>query len=111
MIEKIILRYLSENLEVPVYMERQKNEPESFVIVEKTGSSRSNLIETSTIALQSFAKTMLAAAELNEVVKGLMDDIVELDEIVRSEINTDYNYTNTSDKKYRYQAVYDVTHY
>lgn len=111
MIEKIILRYLSENLEVPVYMERQKSEPESFVIVEKTGSSRSNLIETSTIALQSFAKTMLAAAELNEVVKGLMDDIVALDEIVRSEINTDYNYTNTSDKKYRYQAVYDVTHY
>jgi hypothetical protein len=54
---------------------------------------------------------MLKAAELNETVKDLMDDIVALDEIVRSEINTDYNYTDTTKKQYRYQAVYDITHY
>lgn len=111
MIEKVILKYLKDNLAVPVYMEHQKTDPASFVIVEKTGSSRSNLIETSTFALQSYAPSMLGAAQLNEEVKALMDEVVELDEIVRSEINTDYNYTDTTTKQYRYQAVYDVTHY
>jgi hypothetical protein len=81
------------------------------VILEKTGSSRENYIKRSTFAIQSYAPSMLKAAELNETVKDLMDDIVALDEIVRSEINTDYNYTDTTKKQYRYQAVYDITHY
>jgi len=109
MIEEIVLGYLNENLSVPVYMERQKVEVTPFVILEKTGSGRSNYVNKSTFAIQSYADTMYEAAELNEEVKDVMDDLIELDEIVRSEINTDYNYTD--DKNYRYQAVYDVTHY
>lgn len=109
MIEEIVLGYLNENLSVPVYMERQKVETTPFVILEKTGSGRSNYVNKSTFAIQSYADTMYEAAELNEEVKDVMDDLIELDEIVRSEINTDYNYTD--DKNYRYQAVYDVTHY
>jgi len=112
MIEKTVLNYLSEKLvDIPVYMEHQKNDPQTFVILEKTGSSRENYINRSTFAIQSYASSMLKAAELNETVKNLMDDIVALDEIVRSEINTDYNYTDTTKKQYRYQAVYDITHY
>ena len=37
--------------------------------------------------------------------------IIELDDISRCELNTDYNYTDTARKKYRYQAVYDIVHY
>lgn len=54
---------------------------------------------------------MYLAAELNEKVKSAMDEIVELDEVTRCELNSDYNYTDTSRKKYRYQAVFDITHY
>lgn len=112
MIEKTVLNYLTEKLNgIPVYMEHQKQDPQTFVILEKTGSSRENFIQQSTFAIQSYAPSMLKAAELNETVKGFMDDIVSLDEIVRSEINTDYNYTDTTKKQYRYQAVYDITHY
>ena len=112
MIEKTVLKYLSEKLvDIPVYVEHKKQDPQTFVIIEKTGSSRENYINRSTFAIQSYAPSMLKAAELNETVKDLMDDIVALDEIVRSEINTDYNYTDTTKKQYRYQAVYDITHY
>ena len=41
MIEKIAINHLSTALTVPVYMEIPENPPNTFVLVEKTGSSRS----------------------------------------------------------------------
>ena len=60
------------------------------------------------LALQSYGATLYQAAELNEQVKAAMEDIVELDLISRAELNTDYNFTDTQTKRYRYQAVYDL---
>ena len=112
MIEVTILQYLNSlELSATVYTEIPATRPSKFFVLEKTGSSMDNYITRSTFAIQSYAPSMLKAAELNETVKNLMDDIVALDEIVRSEINTDYNYTDTTKKQYRYQAVYDITHY
>lgn len=112
MIEKTIFDYLTAELApVPVYMEQPKNKPGTFVVVEKTGSGRTNFINTATFAVQSYAPTMIAAAELNESVKMVMDNAVELGDITASRLNSDYNYTDTTTKSYRYQAVYDVTHY
>lgn len=111
MIEKIILDYLGTKLDVPVYMERQKTEPKKFVIIEKTGSSRTNMIDSSTVAIQSYATTLYQAAALNEAVKDAMEDIVEEDAIVKVSLNSDYNYTDTTEKIYRYQAVFDLVHY
>ncbi|MEI3522519.1 MAG: hypothetical protein V8Q40_16600 [Anaerosacchariphilus sp.] len=41
-------------------------------------------------------------------MKDAMEDIVELDSISQAELNTDYNFTDTQTKRYRYQAVYDL---
>lgn len=111
MIEKIILDYLSEKLNVPVRMEENPDIQGEYVIIEKTGSGSTNHLKRATIAIKSFAESMYLAAELNEKVKSAMDEIIELDEVTRCELNSDYNYTNTSRKKYRYQAVFDITHY
>ncbi len=111
MIEKTILDYLSENLSVPVSLEVPADPPDSFVVLEKTGSGRENHISTAMIAAQSYAPTLYQAAQLNEEVKAAMDCLIELDEICRSELNSDYNFADTESKRYRYQAVYDITHY
>ena len=110
-IEIIVLNYLNEHASVPVYLERPARKPPSFILVEKTGSGRSNHINEATIAVQSWAPRLTEAAALNEEVKALMDNLIELDSISRSQLNSDYNFTNTADKQYRYQAVYDITHY
>ena len=90
MIEKTILDYLSDCLpDVPVYMEVPADRPAVFVVIEKTGSSRINHIDSATIAVQSYAASLYDAAALN----------------------SDYNYTDTTSKHYRYQAVFDVTFY
>lgn len=111
MIEKVILNYLNENLNVPVFMERPEKDVGEFVVVEKTGSGRTNHIDRATIALQSFGNTLQRAAEINEDVKAIMDTLITLPGVSRSQLNSDYNYTDTQKKRYRYQAVYDITHY
>jgi hypothetical protein len=113
MIEKIVIDYLSKNLtnDVPVYMEHNLNAPSSYVIVEKTGSSEKNHIYNATITIQSYAESLYKAAVLNEEVKALMEDIITESAISNCTLNSDYNYTDTSSKQYRYQAVYDLVHY
>lgn len=111
MIERIILGYLREQLDVDVYMEQPENKSDSYVLIEKTGSRRTNHINDATIALQSYGRTMELAAELNETVKAAVDSMTSLNEISSVRLNSDYNFTDTSRKRYRYQAVYDITHY
>lgn len=112
MIEKTILDYLNNALPVSCYMEMPKGSPHSqFVVIEKTGSSTENHITTSTLAVQSYAQSMYGAAQLNETVKGMMELAYLLPSISRCELNSDYNFTDTGMKQYRYQAVFEITHY
>lgn len=108
MIEKTIYDYLKSCMDVPVYMEKQDSMPETYLLIEKTGSSVSNYIYSATFAIQSYSTSMYKASELNETVKEKMDDLITLPNISKSSLNSDYNFTDTQTKKYRYQAVYDI---
>ena len=113
MIEKTVRDYLDNKLTQPVWMELPKlgTIPDEYVIIEKTGSNRNNHLMSSTFAIQSYAKSLYEAALLNEEVKEAMDSLIELDDVTRASLNSDYNFTDTSKKQYRYQAVYDISHY
>lgn len=111
MIEIVIRKYLASQLDVPVYLERPDNPPESFVLFEKTGSGKSNHILSATFAFQSYAKSMLDAAKLNEKVKDAVEGLLSQNDVYRVQLNSDYNYTDTTTKQYRYQAVFDIGHY
>lgn len=109
MIELTVLHYLESQLDVPVYMEMPEEMPGSFVLLEKTGSGRDNRIDRATFAIQSYSPSMAGAAELNETVKAAMDTMADTENVFRARLNSDYNFTDTSVKRYRYQAVYDLT--
>lgn len=111
MIEKTILDYLGEHLSVPVYMEEPINKPASYVLIERTGSSESDLIESTTLALQSYGASLYDAAVLNMAVKARIKQAVELPSVSAVYINSDYNFTDTETKRYRYQCVAVVTHF
>lgn len=111
MIEKTIYEYLNEKLTVPTGLEAPKEKPEEYVIVEKEGSSLENFLCDSLIAVQSYSSSMYGAALLNEQVKTAMMDMIELDEICSVRLNSDYNDTDPDSAQYRYQAVFDITHY
>lgn len=111
MIEKIILDHLNASLVVPVVLEKPDPIEGTFVFFEKTGSSKSNRLPSSTFAFQSYGTSLYEAASLNEEVKAAVESLVTLDEIASVRLNSDYNFTDTTYKKYRYQAVYDIAHY
>lgn len=111
MIEQTILEHLSGALDVMCVMETPAKAPASFVVVEKTGDSRENLICTAILAVQSYGETLYEAAALNSAVKSAMFTAARLPEIAAVRLNSDYNFTDTSAKRYRYQAVFDVTYY
>lgn len=108
MIETMIFDYLKSKLNVPVYMEVPENPPESFVVIQKTSSGRENYIDNAMMAIQSYAASLAAAAALNQCVKDCMDHAGAIKEISAAKLNSDYNYTDTATKRYRYQAVYDI---
>ena len=111
MIEKVILDYLKAELAVPVYLEEPAVAPNSYVLFEKTGSGRTNRLQSSTFAFKSYAGSLYDSATLNELVKDAVDSLINLDEIGKVKLNSDYNFTDTTTKRYRYQAVFDISHY
>ena len=111
MIETTVLDYLRDRLGVPVTMEVPEGASGTFVVLEKTGSSRQNYIRRATLAVRSYAPTLLLAAQLDDRVIEAMLALPKLDRVAACRLERDYNFTDTETKKYRYQAVFAVTYY
>lgn len=112
MIEKAILDYLNEKLSVSAYMEvPEVEEALCFVVIEKTGGGCSNFVYSATVAVQSYAPTAAGAAFLNDEVIEKMKEIPNyITNIGRCELNSDYNFSSTGQKRRRYQAVFDLAY-
>lgn len=108
MIEATVISYLGTQTGIPTYAERPKQPEAEYLIVERTGSGEENLIRRATIAVQSYADTLLRAAEINKLVETAMRGITTLEDISKCKLNSSYNYTDTESKKYRYQAVFNL---
>ena len=111
MIEVTTLTHMAQELNVPVYMEKPETVPSRYVLIEKIGSNKVNRLQSSTFAFQSYAESMYEAALLNESVKTAAESLATIDEVAGVRLNSDYNFTDTTTKRYRYQAVFDISHY
>ena len=114
MIETILRKFLLDTLqECPeVRLEEPADPPAEMIILERTaGGSEGPGIYSATFAIKSYSGSMLGAAALNEKVKDAMERLPELDQIARCSLNSDYNFTDTKSKRYRYQAVFDILYY
>jgi len=111
MIEVTAIQYLFQNLDVPVCAERPENPDPSYVLVERTASSKHDQISTATLAVQCYAPSLLSAATLCETVMRVMEDFDVLPEISSCDLNSAYNFSDPSTREYRYQAVFDLVYY
>lgn len=110
MIEKTVIQYLDMADGIHAYAERPKTPEGEYLLVERTGGSSRNGILRATIVVQSWADSLLRAAEWNRKVEKRMAQIPTLTNISSCKLNSSYNYTDTESKKYRYQAVFDITY-
>lgn len=114
MILEKVISYLnaSNDISVSAYAETPQDRPESYIVIEQIAGSEQNQLLTTRLAVQSIdTRSLYNAALLNEKVKKAMNDIVALDAVSGVRLNSDYNFTNTATKEYRYQAVFDIYHY
>ena len=115
MIEKTILDYLNGVLDVPVLMELPEvpsadfpTFPEKIVTIELVGKNKANHVCTASVAFQSHAKSLYEAAELDEAVRDAVENMPALPSIGSAKLTSNYNFTDTRTKRYRYQCVYDI---
>ena len=48
---------------------------------------------------------------MQQEYKEAMEKIIERNDTSKCELNSDYNYTDTARKRYRYQAVFDIVYF
>jgi len=112
-IEAVIIDYLQgadiSGIGSDVYAETPVDEPDEYILVEKTGGPMEDGITHATIAIQSFsAQSLLRAAEIDEALKDAMESLPDYTDVYGCTLNSDYNYTDPTTRMYRYQAVFVV---
>lgn len=110
-IEQTVIEYLDGVMTVDVHAEKPDGLPGKFILVERLRGSYSDKINTVAIAVQSYADSLLDAAEIDAAVFEAMKSIVMLDRVGGCRLENRYNFTDISEKKYRYQSVYEIRYF
>lgn len=109
MIETKILDYLTQKTDVFVGVEMPGDKSE-FVLLEKIGRKKRDWIITDAFMFQSYAGSLARVIEIDEAVQEAMDKFAETPGISACRLSSNYNFTDTRYKKYRYQCTYEITH-
>lgn len=116
-IEEVLIKFLQDqNIDTVgtnVYAMTPKQPLEgNYIVIDKTGGANQNRISRATIAVQSISsESLYEAAQINEAVIDAMGDFPgSVTNVFGCHLQADYNFTNTTTKQYRYQAVYDITY-
>lgn len=116
MIEEKLIDYLANaglSVGANIFAEVPFEPPDEYIVIEKTGSGRTDRIDRAMVAIQSIVKrrsdnSVLRAMQINEEIKTAMDSFAEEDDIFSCSLNSDYNFTNSKTQEYRYQAVFNI---
>lgn len=113
MIEIDVLEYLQgreiDGIGRNIFCEVPVDKPEEYIIVEKTAGGESDYIREAMVAVQSISsESLYRAMEINEAVKEAMSEMTDTEPAFSCQLNTDYNYTDTRTREYRYQAVFHI---
>lgn len=111
MIEKIIRDYLLTVLSVPVYIEVPPNPPDSYVEIERTGGGVDEHIRNAQVVVACYGPTMLEAATLQERVLETLPNIATGEKVSACYVNSEYNATDTTTKRYRFEAYFNIVYY
>jgi len=119
MIEETIFEYLNDNASVPWFSMRPPTTGDhenigsyKYGLFEKTNSTKANHVATSTFAFQSYAPTLLEAAQISAELRQLIEDLPNITtEVSKAQLQGEYNFTITATKQPRYQAVFSLVHF
>ena len=112
MIELDIKNFIESEFDYPAYMERPQTAIDTFFVIEKISGSRDEQIDFARVAVQTFAPSMYQAASLCEQLNDeMLNNFVTLPNITKVKLNSSYDHTDTTTKKYRYQSLFEIYYY
>lgn len=91
--------------------------PETFpanaalVIVSRLGGGTENKIRRARLAVQSYGKTLLEAAERNEAAISALSTLTADPVVSACRVETSYIFSDEARKRPRYQSIVHVTYY
>lgn len=111
-IETIVINHLRD-LGFPAFAEEpdKANRPERYYLVEKTSGSETIGLQNANIAVQSYAPSLVECMGLNYAAIEKMRTLTENVQVTRCRLVTNYNYTETGTRRYRYQALFSISYY
>lgn len=108
LIEQTVLEYLQRELNTTdVYLETPREIPDTFVILRLVERTKEDHINGVTVEIQSYAKTKLAAATLDELVREKMENIVTIDDI-SCHFGGGNDNPDTTLKRHRYRCYFNL---
>lgn len=113
MIEEIILKYIKSKLNIPAFLVAPSDKPSKYITIRKSASSGDRFIENAMIIFYCISQeSLFEASQINsELKKALYDMPYEVNNVSGVYINSDGNFTDTTTKEYRYQAIYEVIYH
>ena len=109
----LIQRHLEGKTVYPAFLEEpaKAQRPPRYYIVARMGVSPQNHIHHGRIVVQSYAPSLVEAMALNRAAYDAMQSLPELSAVTAAGLASDYNFTDETTGRYRWQAVYEVIYY
>lgn len=112
MIEKILIAYLNNVMNVPVYAEKPiKDIPSQYIVLRQIDGGMINKINAATISFESYAESLVQAAELNDELQEKLFDVIILDEISSSTLGGSSRSIDIQTKSYCYESIFNFYFY
>lgn len=110
MIEKTVLAYLNEKLDVSVYAEEPATKESSYCILQTIDAGRKNYINKVTVVIRSYAPSLQEAGELYTRVKEAMYGINALDNVSSAKLGGGGQAIDEATDRYAYDCVFNLVY-
>lgn len=112
-IEQLVQRTLRRETGYPAFLEEPPApRPPRYYLAARLGRGEENHLSRARLALQSYAPSLAGAMALNRAAYDVMKTALLGDPAVsRVSLVSDYDFTDTATKRYRWQAIYEITYY
>lgn len=111
MIETILKEVLETKTGEKVLLEEPGIINDRIILLERTSGGVEEHIRSAVIRIRCFEKSMYKACELCEMIRDIMLNYVDHPDISAIDLNQEYNYTDTTAKRYCYQLLFDVVYF
>ena len=113
MIEPYLIYFICSRTDLPVFAEEPEDSYQytDYVVIEKTASRTVNTLQEATIAIQSYGRSLYDAMTNSSKVREAMETLSHEPEISGAHLESEYNFTDPTTKRYRYQVVYRIYYY